>query len=85
MLLNQPTKFKNPSEYNSVLVSKQNNLINHNRLSNRTVEGFVPLSLPICVLILLIARQYEYSPSAPVRKHIKVKFPCGHGHVTSPL
>jgi len=73
MLLNQLPKVKNPSEYNSVLVSKQ--LDKLQSVINGRVEGFFffffSLSLLICILILLIAGQHEYTASTAVRSHIK--------------
>lgn len=71
MLLNQLSKVKNPSEYNSVLVSNQ--LDKLQSVINGRVEGvfFFPLSLLICILILLIAGQHEYTARAAVRSLIK--------------
>lgn len=36
-----------------------------------TVEGFFPLTVLICVLILLVVGQHEYTPNTAVRRHIK--------------
>ena len=72
MVLNQLSEFKNPSEYNSVLVSKQNNLISNGlSVGHYITRVFFSLSLMICVLILLVAGQYEYTPSTAVRRRRK--------------
>lgn len=69
MVLNQLSEFKNPSEYNSVLISKQNNLISNGLLVGH-YKGFFFffLSLMICVLLLLVAGQYKYIPSTAVKR-----------------
>lgn len=56
MVLNQLSEWKNPSEYNSVLGSKQ---IDQQWVISWILRGFPPPLPPmICVLILLVAGQH---------------------------
>lgn len=85
MVLNQLSEFKNPSEYNSVLISKQNNLISNGLLVGH-YKGFFffPFSYDLCPSFIS-SRTIQIHTQHSCEEVQKVKFPCGHGHVTSHL